>query len=152
MLTGGMLAFSLGAYGFFAVGADRDAAASVCNAASTHDLAAGGAVAIAHRPEHFNLNVFNSTNRDALAAQTAAQLRQRGFTIDLVTNDPLKSGLTIAAQVRGAKSEVAELREVAAQVPGAQIETDARTDPSVDLTLGSGFTTLAAPKKVSCAH
>ena len=146
----GTLAFSACAYGLFAIAAADGSSAAVCNAASTHDITVGGA-ASKHRATHFDLNVFNSTKRNALAAETAAQLKLRGFTIDLVTNDPLSSALTVPAQVRGARSELAELREVAAQVPGAQIETDSRTDPSVDLTLGSGFTRLA-PRSSSCAH
>jgi hypothetical protein len=150
VVTSGVLAFSAGTYGLFALAAADNSSAVVCNAASTHDIIAGGS-ARGHRGPHFDLNVFNSTKRNALAAETAAQLKLRGFTIDLVTNDPLSSALTISAQVRGAKSELAELREVAAQVPGAQIETDSRTDPSVDLTLGSGFTRLA-PRSAGCAH
>lgn len=145
IVTGGVLAFSGWSLGLLALAPGGDSSAPVCNAASAHDL-------VVHGPTNFDLNVFNSTNRHALAAQTAAQLKQRGFTIDLVTNDPLGSGLTIAAQVRGAKSEEAELRAVAAQVPGAQIQTDSRLDSSVDLILGSNFTTLARPQQAGCAH
>lgn len=155
LVTGGALAVGTFGYGLFALGSAVAATMDtpVCNAASTHSLVAPGP-AVHHRgAQHFDLNVFNSTKRNELAAETAAQLKLRGFTIDLVINDPLSSALTIPAQVRGAKSELTELREVAAQVPGAQIVTDSRTDPSVDLTLGSGFTTLTrSPKKGVCAH
>jgi hypothetical protein len=150
--TGAVLAISACTYGLFAFAASGSGtAAGVCNAASTRQISFGGTAPGRHRGTHFDLNVFNSTKRNALAADTAAQLKLRGFTIDLVINDPLSSGLTIPAQVRGAKSELSELQEVAAQVPGAQIETDSRTDPSVDLTLGTGFTRLA-PRASSCAH
>lgn len=152
VVTGGVLAVSACTFGVLAVATmGGGTAAGVCNAASTRDITFGGTAPGHHRGAHFDLNVFNSTKRNALAADTAAQLKLRGFTIDLVINDPLSSGLTIPAQVRGAKSELSELQEVAAQVPGAQIETDSRTDPSVDLTLGTGFTKLA-PRSSSCAH
>src|SRR5581483_11288691 len=39
------------------------------------------------------VNVYNSTDRHGLAAATAAQLKQRGFTVLKVTNDPLKANL-----------------------------------------------------------
>jgi LytR cell envelope-related transcriptional attenuator len=144
MAGGWVLAVGVSVYSFMALTPARSATVSTCNAASTHTGVTGGTAAAA-KPGAFALNIFNSTNRDNLAANTAAQLQQRGFAVDLVTNDPLKSGLTIPAQVWGAESEMSELREVAAQVPGAQIETDSRHDPSVDLVLGAGFTSLASP-------
>jgi hypothetical protein len=93
------------------------------------------------------LNVYNSTNRHGLAANTASTLKQRGFTIGKVTNDPLKANLTVAAEVRGASASAAAMQVVAAEVLGS----DARTDGTVDLVLGSGFTALANPDQVSAA-
>jgi LytR cell envelope-related transcriptional attenuator len=146
MVAGWALAVGVSAYSFTALTPGHGTAVPTCNAASTHGGATGDAAAAAPRPGNFVLNIFNSTDRDNLAAGTAAQLQQRGFAVDLVTNDPLRSGLAISAQVRGAASEMGELREVAAEVPGAQIETDSRHDPSVDLVLGAGFTALASPR------
>ena len=143
MVGGWVLALAVSTYSFMALTSGPNTAVSACNAASTRAGAAGGAAGV--KPGSFSLNIFNSTNRDNLAANTAAQLQQRGFAVDLVTNDPLRSGLTISAQVWGSQSEMGELREVAAEVPGAQIETDSRHDPSVDLVLGAGFTALARP-------
>jgi hypothetical protein len=97
------------------------------------------------------LNVYNSTNRHGLAASAATSLKQRGFTISNVTNDPLKVNLTVAAQVRGASANVSAMRVVAAEVVGAQLHADSRTDNSVDLVLGAGFTALASPEQVSAA-
>jgi len=153
VLAGGALAFGFTGYGVASLAQSGSAPpASVCNAASTHDIPVRGAQAAGHDPVNFNLNVFNSTNRDSLAAQTAAELRQRGFTVDLVSNDPLRSNLNAPAEVRGSKAEVAELREVAAEVPGAQIQTDSRWDPSVDLVLGNSFNGLIDLKQANCTQ
>jgi hypothetical protein len=97
------------------------------------------------------LNVYNSTQRHGLAATTAAQLKQRGFTIAKVTNDPLKAKLTAPAQIRGATGSAPAMSVVAAEVTGSQILTDNRTDGSVDLVLGTGYTALASPDQVSAA-
>ena len=158
---GGLLILGVGAYGLvnLVTAPTQTAAAAACKAGSAHALAgpaelpvaaAGGAgsTAGAGAPK-FTLNVYNSTQRQGLAAHTAAELKQRGFAIGQVTNDPLKENLTVAAQVRGAVSQTAELHEVAAEVPGAQIKTDGRTDPSVDLVLGAGFSALASTQQVT---
>lgn len=97
------------------------------------------------------LNVYNSTGRQGLAAATAATLKQRGFAIGKVTNDPLKANLTVSAQIRGATASAPAMRVVAAEVAGSQLKPDARTDGTVDLVLGSGFTALASPDQVSAA-
>jgi hypothetical protein len=149
MVAGWTVAIGISVYALATSSPDRGTVAAVCDASadgSSGDVAAGS-MAVAHGPTNFNLNVFNSTNRSSLAARTAAQLQSRGFVIDMVSNDPLKSNLTIPAQVWGAKEDMSELRTVAAEVPGAQIMTDNRTDPSVDLILGAGFTALAKPSE-----
>ena len=156
---GGLLILGVGAYGLVnLVTAPTQTAAAACKAGSTRALAApaalpaaaaGVAGAAGAGAPKFTLNVYNATQRQGLAAHTAAQLKQRGFAIGQVTNDPLKANLAVAAQVRGAVSQRTELREVAAEVPGAQIKTDGRTDPSVDLVLGSGFTALASTQQVT---
>ncbi len=43
------------------------------------------------------------------------------------------------------------MRVVAAEVAGSQLHPDSRTDDSVDLVLGAGFTALASPDQVSAA-
>jgi hypothetical protein len=158
IVLGGLLILGVGAYGLvnLVTAPAQNTAAASCKAGSTRALdaaapapmAAAGSSAGAAK---FTLNVYNSTQRHGLAANTAAQLKSRGFVIGQVTNDPLKANLTISAQVRGAKSQAAEERQVAAEVPGAQIQTDSRTDPSVDLVLGSGFTSLASTQQATAA-
>lgn len=156
---GGLLVLGVGAYGLVnLVTAPEQNAAAACRAQDpAHALAvqeqarAAAEASVAAAVPKFTLNVYNSTTRHGLAANTASQLKARGFVIGQVTNDPLKSTLSISAQVRGGKASAAELRQVAAEVPGAQIQTDGRNDPSVDLVLGSGFTALASIQQVNAA-
>ena len=156
----GLLIAGVGAYGLVNLVTAPSASSDACNAGSVRAAdpatsaatppVSGAALSSDGTPK-FTLNVYNSTNRQGLAANTANQLKLRGFIIGQVTNDPLKAKLTVSAQVRGARSNVAELRQVAAEVPGAQIQTDNRTDPSVDLVLGNGFADLASTEQADAA-
>jgi hypothetical protein len=151
-VLGGLLVVGVGAYGLvnLVTAPEQNAAAAACKDGSAQALAAREQAksSSANSGNQFTLNVYNATPRQGLAAKTAAQLKTRGFVIGQVTNDPLKTKLSISAQVRGGKASAAQLREVAAEVPGAQIQTDSRTDPSIDLVLGGSFNTLATTAQV----
>lgn len=154
---GGLLVVGVGAYGLVSLvtaPGQNAAAAAGCKQGSAQALTAGeqhAKNATGANVTQFTLNVYNSTDRKGLAAHTAAELKARGFAIGQVTNDPLKSKLNVAAQVRGAGASNTELREVAAEVQGAQIQTDSRNDPSIDIVLGPTFDTLASVSQVNAA-
>lgn len=156
----GLVLVGAGAYGAASlVGSpSQDSTAGGCTSNANANAEANGAAAAAltvtgqlPTAAQIKLNVYNSTNRHGLAANTASALKQRGFIIGKVTNDPLKANLTVAAEVRGASASAAAMQVVAAEVLGSQMRTDARTDGTVDLVLGSGFTALASPDQVSAA-
>jgi hypothetical protein len=154
----GLVLVGAGAYGVASLvsSPSQDSTAGGCTSnanADANGAAAAALTVIGQLPTaaQIKLNVYNSTNRHGLAANTASALKQRGFTIDKVTNDPLKANLTVAAEVRGASASAAAMQVVAAEVLGSQMRTDARTDGTVDLVLGSGFTALASPDQVSAA-
>jgi hypothetical protein len=102
-------------------------------------------------PSKITVNVYNSTNRDGLAAKTAVQVRQRGFKVSTVSNDPLQKAVAAAAEVRYGTSGVTSGTVVRTLVKGAKVVKDGRTDSSVDLVLGEKFTTLAPAPKASAA-
>jgi hypothetical protein len=155
VVLGGLLVVGVGAYGLVNLVTAPDQKAAACpdaaHALTAQEQSRAVIEASAAAAPKFTLNVYNSTTRHGLAANTAAELKSRGFVIGQVTNDPLKANLSVSAQVRGGKASTAEMREVAAEVPGAQVQTDARNDPSVDLVLGTGFTTLATTQQVNAA-
>lgn len=98
-------------------------------------------------PGTTTVNVYNATQRRGLAASTATQVRQRGFLVSTVANDPLQKTVTGTAEVRYGKSGAARGRLVLALVKGAKAVPDARLDASVDLVLGNAFSALAPPPK-----
>jgi hypothetical protein len=102
---------------------------------------------VAPTPGTTTVNVYNATQRNGLAAATAAQVRKRGFKVSTVSNDPLQKTVTGPAEVRYGKSGAGRGALVLALVKGAKAVVDARTDGSVDLVLGNRFSALApAPK------
>jgi hypothetical protein len=151
----GLLVVGIGAYGLvnLVTAPEQNASAAACKQGAAQERAAREQARAAAQATsaQFTLNVYNSTDRKGLAARTAAQLKARGFAIGQVTNDPLKSKLTVSAQVRGSTASGIELHEVAAEVPGAQIQTDSRNDPSIDLVLGGSFSALASTSQVDAA-
>lgn len=158
----GLVLIGAGAYGIGSlIGAPSQASAAGSCSAKANDAAAANAavadlqtVTVAGQlpaAAQIKLNVYNSTNRRGLAASTATVLKQRGFAIGKVTNDPLKANLTVAAEVRGASANALAMRVVAAEVIGSELRADGRADGTVDLVLGAGFTALASPDQVSAA-
>lgn len=108
---------------------------------------ARAAKATAPKPADITVNVYNATDRDGLAGKTASDVRERGFKVATVTNDPLQRSVAGTAEVRYGKSGAAKAKVVLALVKGAKPVRDARTDASVDLVLGDKFTALTAPAK-----
>ena len=95
------------------------------------------------------VNVYNSTQRSGLAAATAKQVRQRGFAVSTVSNDPLQKTIAGPAEVRFGTAGATRGALVLTLVKGATVVHDARTDQSVDLVLGQAFTALAPPPRTA---
>jgi LytR cell envelope-related transcriptional attenuator len=93
-------------------------------------------------PDQVEVNVYNAGARDGTARATADALRKRGFRIGRIANEP--SGQKIrGVAVRGAGSNVPQTRLLQLQMKQkAPIVVDQRTDPSVDVLVGAGFTGL----------
>jgi LytR cell envelope-related transcriptional attenuator len=94
-------------------------------------------------PTDIRLNVYNATARNGLASHIARALRERGFAIVDVANDPLGRTVTVPAEVRAGVDNEAAAAVVVAQVAGAVFVADNRTDDSVDLVAGDGYRRLA---------
>jgi hypothetical protein len=152
--TVGLVLVAAGAYGVVSLIGSPSQSATASSCAAKGDAAAAVVRSVSVQlpaAGQIKLNVYNSTDRHGLAASAANVLRQRGFAIGKVTNDPLKADLAVAAQIRGGSASAAAMRVVAAEVQGSQLRPDARTDGTVDLVLGTGFTALASPDQVSAA-
>lgn len=93
-------------------------------------------------PQDIVVNVYNGGAPSGSAQATADLLKKRGFTIGKVANEP--NGEKVAAvAVRGNSTTAGEVRLVAGQLTQkAPVVQDGRTDHSVDVIVGKGFTTL----------
>ena len=126
-------------YGWRAItgeAADEDAAAQQCLPAAPVDGPPPGEVQV---------NVYNATTRSGLASSTAGQLRERGFVILDVANDPLARQIDGTAEVRANPAQQAAANVVLAQLPDAVFVPDQRAEPTIDLVLGEAFQSLAVP-------
>lgn len=95
-------------------------------------------------PATTRVNVYNATRKNGLAARTAAELRERGFLVGEVRNDPLDRTVRGPAELRFGPTGAAHARLVAPLTGRgtAQVD-DKRKDATIDLVLGNAFTTLA---------
>ena len=72
-------------------------------------------------------------------------MRERGFAILDIANDPLGREITGTAEVRAGVDNQGAASVVMAQVGGAVFVPDDRTDDTVDLVVGVTFEALAPP-------
>jgi hypothetical protein len=107
--------------------------------------------AAAPAPRRVRANVYNATKRSGLAGTVGDELKERGFRVRRVANDPLKRKVPGTAEVRHGRKGAAAAKTLAAQVDGATLVLDRRTGPAVDLVLGEKFTKLATPEKAAAA-
>ena len=93
-------------------------------------------------PRTVTLNVYNASSRSGLAGTVADELRDRGFTIGEVANDPLGASFSAPAQVRygePGRQQAAMLRGI---VEDEQVVRDERTTTDLDLVLGPNYVEL----------
>jgi hypothetical protein len=99
--------------------------------------------------ESVTVNVYNASEIPGLADRTASVLRQQGFTVDKVGNDPYGSKAK-RVELRGRAKNAPELLLVAEQIGGETIRADDRTDATVDVIVGAKYNGLLdkAPKAI----
>lgn len=92
-------------------------------------------------PENYEIkvNVYNSTDRTGLAAAAADRLREQGYSVGMVSNDPLKKKVTNVAVVRYGKKGAPHAKLVLSRLKGATAEVDSRQTRDIDLVLGDKF-------------
>lgn len=90
-------------------------------------------------PKDVEVNVYNATNRAGLAAQVAKGLRQRGFVVKTVANDPKRAELTGRGELRYGEQGKSGADLVDDTVGSFARKVDERTRTSVDVVLGPQF-------------
>lgn len=99
-------------------------------------------------PKQVEVNVYNATNRDGLAARVAADLRARGFSIKTVANDPKKRKVTGRGQLRYGRAGATDAKLVALHVGPVEKLVDSRARTTVDVVLGPDFAQLASESRI----
>lgn len=132
-------------------GPSAGASGAVPSAAATKAAAFAALTAVPPKPGTITVNVYNATDRAGLAGATAAQLKLRGFVIGKIGNAPapLLHKVAGTADVVGNSAAAPLMTVLGAEVTGAVPVTDLRKDGTVDLVLGTGFGSLAAPAGVA---
>lgn len=97
-----------------------------------------------------SVNVFNGTNRIGLAGTTADALASRGFTIASQANASTQgySGYAGTALIQFGSAGVAAAYTLAGQFDSPKLVLDDREDTTVDLVVGSGYSTMVAAADV----
>ena len=90
----------------------------------------------------FTVNVMNATGRDGVAAQVAAGLGKRKFTVGGISNAPESWYVTQSAVVHHGPDGLDQALLTASQIPGAKLFGDSRKGTSVDVVVGLGFQQL----------
>jgi hypothetical protein len=91
------------------------------------------------------VRVLNASGRGGQAADVSAALRDLGFAQPTAANDPIYAGtrLTCQGQIRFGTAGQAAAAAVWLVAPCTELFHDSRADDSVDLALGTEFTSLA---------
>src|SRR5690242_8124455 len=90
----------------------------------------------------FTVNVMNATGVSGTAAQVAAGLGKRKFTVGGISNAPDSWYVTQSAVVHHGLDGLDQALLTASQIPGAKLFGDSRKGTSVDVVVGLGFQQL----------
>lgn len=94
-------------------------------------------------PAKVRVNVYNATEVSGLASKTARELKQRGFDIKEVANDPVGIPIEGVARIRYGPSSTLRAELLAYYVPGAELVEIDRSGPKIDIALGAAFVGVA---------
>lgn len=90
-------------------------------------------------------NVFNAGGKNGEAASIASQLTWRGIHIISTGNDPKGGQPPKHAEIRYGPNGKQIALTLAQQIKDATLEQDDRTNPSVDLVIGTDFSLVPVP-------
>ena len=100
-------------------------------------------------PQQVEVNVYNATDRDGLAARVATQLKARGFTVKTIANDPKKRTITGRGELRYGSKSMADAQLVLRHTGDFQRIKDTRQRRTVDVVVGPQFRQLVDESRVA---
>lgn len=91
------------------------------------------------------IRVLNASGQGGQAGEVAGALRDLGFAAPTAANDPIYAGTRLACQgqIRFGESGKANAAAAWLVAPCVELYRDERTDDSVDLVIGTDFTSLS---------
>jgi hypothetical protein len=123
--------------------------ASTAPRAVANASCSGTALHRALTPGDVTINVYNSTARTGLAATAASSLREQGFNVATIDNDPLGKTLLGVGEIRYGQSGLESALLASKTLPGSKLVLDDRMDASVDMVVGKRFHAVKVPPKVA---
>lgn len=92
-----------------------------------------------------NIRVLNASGQGGQAGEVAGALRDLGFAAPTAANDPIYAGTRLACQgqIRFGESGKANAAAAWLVAPCVELHRDDRDDDSVDLVIGTDFTSLS---------
>jgi hypothetical protein len=96
-------------------------------------------------PVTVRVNVYNATSRQGLAAALAQDLRDQGFVVAKVGNDPRHRTLMGRGEIRYGRAGALAALLARTRMAGATLVRDHRRGATIDLVAGYGFEALRPP-------
>lgn len=125
---------------------DTGSAASTCPTPTT----SAPAVTTLPAPASVTVQVLNSTSRTGIAARARTLLTDAGFQSPAAaTNDPGKKVVKGVAEIRYGAASANAAKLVALYLPGATLVPTAAKSPTVVISLGLGYRTVAPARTVA---
>lgn len=98
-------------------------------------------------PEQVDVNVYNATNREGLAAKVARDLKSRGFTVKTVANDPKQAEIEGRGELRFGEQGRKGADLLSEHVGEFAERTDERARVTVDVVLGPRYRHLVSEER-----
>lgn len=95
------------------------------------------------KPNQITVNVYNATTRAGLAAETAKEVKARGYVIGQVANDPQKKKIDGVGELRFGPNGKPGANIAVTLIDGVVPLQDTRSDAAVDLVLGNAYKSLS---------
>ncbi len=126
--------------GWWTIGGSAEAAVRPCP------------VQVVSDPQDTEVNVYNGTNRNGLAAAVTKELAARDFSMLETGTEAQSKPLPYAAMIRYGPTGRVEAHTVALQFIGpVKLVRDKRDDQTVDVLLGEKYTQMLSRKKAAAA-
>lgn len=90
-------------------------------------------------PSRVEVNIYNATRREGLAAQVARDLKERGFVVKTVANDPKQVEVTGRGELRHGTNGTKGAELVARHLGAVEDNPDDRERAAVDVVLGPDY-------------